>query len=294
VPELVIMIGLPGAGKTSFYRARFGVTHIHVSKDLMRNRRDRQQHQLRLVDQALATGRAVVVDNVNASDAERAALIAAGRRHGVAVLGYVLATAVAESRRRNHTREGRARVPDVAIHAAAKRFQKPKRSEGFDRLEGVEAEAGEFRLCPAESEGAGGHTIFLLSPASTHGERAALLLNDRSTFELAVNLRTGGAVPLGEIFSFLSALYFRGKLTYARAFGRPPPGLCGAFVITPGEGLRDAADPVTLDRLRKYGDVPIKVNEQRYLAPPREPGGPGGRPCHRGRPIKERAVNFPR
>jgi len=69
------------------------------------------------------------------------------------------------------------------------------------------------------------------------------------------------------VFSYLSSLYFRGKLTYARAFARPPAGLCGAFVITPGEGLRDPAEPVTLARLRGYAGVPIKSGEPRYLAP---------------------------
>jgi hypothetical protein len=74
-------------------------------------------------------------------------------------------------------------------------------------------------------------------------------------------------VPLGEVFSFLSSLYFRGKLAYARTFGRPSAGLSGAFVITPGEGLRDPAEPVTIDRLRRYAEIPVKSSEARYLAP---------------------------
>src|SRR6185295_17221591 len=68
-------------------------------------------------------------------------------------------------------------------------------------------------------------------------------------------------------FSFMSSLYFRGKLTYARAFARPPAGLCGAFVITPGEGLRDPVERVTLARLRRFADVPVEPGEPRYLAP---------------------------
>ena len=87
--ELVILIGLPGAGKSSFYRDRFAATHLHVSKDLMRNRRDQQMRQLALIDEALATGRSVVVDNVNATAADRAALIDAARRRVAAVVGYV-------------------------------------------------------------------------------------------------------------------------------------------------------------------------------------------------------------
>jgi len=82
-----------------------------------------------------------------------------------------------------------------------------------------------------------------------------------------VRLRAAPGVPLGEVYSFLSSLYFRGKLAYAQAFGRPPAGLCKAFVITPGEGRRDPAESVTIDRLRRYGDISIKAGEPRYLGP---------------------------
>jgi predicted kinase len=267
--ELVILIGLPGAGKTTFHRARFAATHVHVSKDLMRNRRDRQRRQMALVDEALAAGRSVVVDNTNVTVADRAALIEAARRRGAAVAGYVFATSPGECAERNRGRVARARVPDVAIHAAAKRWERPARAEGFDRLWQVRAEAERFDLAPYD--GASGDepagTIFLLSPASTEGERGALLLNDRATFPLALQLRSKPGVPLGDVFSFVSSLYFRGKLTYAQTFGRPPARLCRAFVITPGEGLRDPAEPVTIERLRRYAAIPIKSGEPRYRKP---------------------------
>jgi predicted kinase len=263
--ELVVLIGPPGAGKTSFHRARFAPTHVHVSKDLMPNARSRQERQLALVDDALAAGRSVVVDNTNPTLADRAALIAAARRRGAAVVGYVLATSLAESSRRNRGRTGRARVPEVAIRTWAKRFQPPSRAEGFDRLEVVRADDGRFDV--GSWDEAPGATVFLLSPASTEGERATALMNPSAAFPLAVRLRAAAGAPLGEVFSFMSSLYFRGKLAYARAFGRPPAGLCGAFVITPGEGLRDPAEPITLARLRRYADVPVKATEPRYLEP---------------------------
>jgi len=267
--ELVILIGLPAAGKTSFYRARFAPTHVHVSKDLMPNRRDRQARQLAQIDDALASGRAVVVDNVNATAADRAALIEAGRRRGVAVLGYFLDVPRAECLQRNRTRPETDRVPAVAVHAAAKRFQPVGRDEGFDQLYRVEVATGRFRVTPLHPDsGASAYpTVFLLSPASTSGERATLLFNDAASFPIAAQIRSPEGAPLGEVFSFLSSLYFRGKLTYARAFARPPAGLCGAFVITPGEGLRDPAEPISIARLRHYARVPIKSAERRYLVP---------------------------
>src|SRR5206468_814944 len=140
VPELVILVGLPGAGKTSFYRARLAATHVHISKDLMSNRGDRQRRQLALIDEALAAGRSVAVDNINATVADRAVLIGAGRRRGATIVGYLLLTDASECSRRNRGRVGRARVPEVAIRAAAKRFQPPTRGEGFHRLEQVRAD----------------------------------------------------------------------------------------------------------------------------------------------------------
>src|SRR5688572_11870543 len=117
--EVVILIGLPGSGKTSFFRSRFAATHDHVSKDLLPSARDKAARQLVLVEQALAAGRSVVVDNTNPRVVDRAPLIATARRHGARVVGYLLDTTRGECLARNRQREGRARVPDVAVHIAA-------------------------------------------------------------------------------------------------------------------------------------------------------------------------------
>jgi hypothetical protein len=109
--------------------------------------------------------------------------------------------------------------------------------------------------------------VFLLSPASTHGERARILFREQARFDLALQLRTPEGARLGDVFSFLSGLYFRGKLTYARVFARPPAGGPGVLVITPSEGLRSPDVLVTLDRLRGYSQVPIELSEKRYLQP---------------------------
>jgi predicted kinase len=132
--ECVILIGLPAAGKTSFYRERFAGTHDHVSKDLMRNTRRPQRRQEHLVAESLAAGRSVVIDNTNPSAAVRAPLIALARAHGAEVTGYYFPTEAADALRRNRTREGRDRVPDVAIFTVRKRLEPPRLQEGFDRL----------------------------------------------------------------------------------------------------------------------------------------------------------------
>ncbi|MEO8191624.1 MAG: hypothetical protein ABI682_14900 [Acidobacteriota bacterium] len=109
--------------------------------------------------------------------------------------------------------------------------------------------------------------IFLLSPANSGGERARLVFNERAQFDVAVRLRSPEGVALGDVFSFLSGLYFRGKLQYARAFEAPPAGAPGVLVITPNEGLLPFHERVTLARLRGFARVPIDTSEARYRRP---------------------------
>jgi hypothetical protein len=109
--------------------------------------------------------------------------------------------------------------------------------------------------------------IFLLSPAHCGGERANLLFREGADFDLARRVRRPPGVPLGEVFSFLSGLYFRGKLAYAQAFATPPAGLTGVYVITPNEGLRAADELVDLARLRRFAQVDIDADDARYHRP---------------------------
>lgn len=96
-----------------------------------------------------------------------------------------------------------------------------------------------------------------------------MLLSERAQFELARKLRAGEAT-LGEVFAFMSGLYFRGKLAYARAFTVPPPGLeleDAILVITAGEGLLRADERIDADRLRAFDSVPVDAREPAYRRP---------------------------
>lgn len=110
-------------------------------------------------------------------------------------------------------------------------------------------------------------TVFVLSPASVAGRRAMLLFGGTGRFPLAERLRAGEAVPLGEAFTFLSGLYFRGKLAYASAFAAPPPGVGGIHVITSNRGLLQPDVPVTIDDLRAFGTVDIDACDPAYREP---------------------------
>jgi hypothetical protein len=107
--------------------------------------------------------------------------------------------------------------------------------------------------------------VFVLSPANCNGLRARWVLKRNSRCDFAIRLRHTGA-PLGEVFSFLSALYFRGKLAYARAFAEPPPGCPGILIITPTAGLVPHDTLIRLPRLRGFGRVPIHLKNRLYCS----------------------------
>ena len=109
--------------------------------------------------------------------------------------------------------------------------------------------------------------VFILSPASCGGRRAEILLNEKATFDMACRVRSQQGAPLGEVFSFLSGLYFRGKLAYALRFARATVGLPGVLVITPNRGLLPATAPVSLADLRSFAEVPIDERDVRYCEP---------------------------
>jgi hypothetical protein len=111
------------------------------------------------------------------------------------------------------------------------------------------------------------HRIFLLSPASASGQRARLLLSHRSRSAVAHRVRGADGAPIGEVYAFLSGLYFRGKLTYARTFARPPEGTGGVWVITPNAGLLPPEARIDLARLRSFAEVDISHDEARYRRP---------------------------
>lgn len=108
--------------------------------------------------------------------------------------------------------------------------------------------------------------IFLLSPAHCGGKRAGYLLDERARFPLAQRLRAEG-ITLGEAFSFLSGLYFRGKLAYANRFARPRGRKDAVQVITANRGLLPSDTRVGVDDLRAFAGVDIHQADPRYRGP---------------------------
>ncbi len=147
--DLVVLSGLQGAGKSTFFAARFAATHAHVSRDRFPSARDRRARQRSLVEEAAREGRPVVVDNTNARREDRAELVALARALGLRPVLYWFPPDVRASIARNARRSGRARVPSVAVLATAKRLAPPDPSEGFLAVYEVRATAdGAFEVTP--------------------------------------------------------------------------------------------------------------------------------------------------
>lgn len=108
--------------------------------------------------------------------------------------------------------------------------------------------------------------IFLLSPANAGGLRAKMIMSENARFVLARRLRNDG-LPIGEVFTFISGLYFRGKLAYAQTFASPPARVPGVFVITAGRGLVAPETLVSHEDLLEIAGVPVDARDPRYRRP---------------------------
>ena len=131
--ELILFVGLPASGKSTYYLRHYAATHVHVSQDLL----PRGARQEPLIEKALAAGKSVVVDNTNPSAAIRAPLIELGRRHGARIVGVFFETDAKICLVRNRQRTGKARVPDVALFVTKKKLAPPSYDEGFDEIKVV-------------------------------------------------------------------------------------------------------------------------------------------------------------
>jgi predicted kinase len=170
--ELVVLIGLQGSGKSTFYRTFYAATHVWVSKDRLRNNRRPQRRQMQLIEEALQQGRSVVVDNTNPTAEDRAPLIEVARRYGAEVVGFFFESELEDCLERNRRRAGRERVPDRALHITLNRLRPPTPAEGFDRLYRVAlAAGGDFMVQDYGQHGAsrdGAHTEGSLRSGEGH------------------------------------------------------------------------------------------------------------------------------
>ncbi len=143
--EAIVLIGIQGAGKSTFYRERFFETHVRISLDLFATRQ-REQAFLRT---CLANGQCFVIDNTNIRIEDRAGYISAARGAGFRIAGYFFPTALRTALGRNAHRTGKVVVPTPGVIRAFKRLEPPTPVEGFDELYVVATGANnEFQVSP--------------------------------------------------------------------------------------------------------------------------------------------------
>ena len=126
----IIFIGIPAAGKSTFYKQRFFDTHIRINLDMLKTR----HREKLLVEACIASRQPFVVDNTNAGRAERARFITAARSAGFRVIGYYFSSRIQEALERNRQRQGKARIADKGVLGTAGRMKIPSLVEGFDEL----------------------------------------------------------------------------------------------------------------------------------------------------------------
>ena len=159
VAEVAILIGLQGAGKSTFYHMHLAATHRHISKDNFRNAKSRDKRQQTLLREALQEGTSVTIDNTNPSLADRIPLLQTAHEFGARAVAYYFEPELTTCLERNAGRAGIARVPDVALYVTFNKLQAPSFMEGFAAIYHVRNLGnGSFEITAQHEEPAnGGH-----------------------------------------------------------------------------------------------------------------------------------------
>jgi predicted kinase len=149
--EAILLIGIQGAGKSTFYQRRFFDTHVRINLDMLKTRYREQV----FLHACILAKQSFVVDNTNVRAAEREKFIVPAREAGFRIVGYYFPVPVRHAIGRNQKREGKKKIPVQGILGTQKRLQPPSLEEGFDQLYCVTVtEANELVVeeCPEESE----------------------------------------------------------------------------------------------------------------------------------------------
>ena len=140
--DMIIFIGIPASGKTTFYQQNFAEKHVHISLDILHTR----NREANMLKDTLISAKSCVIDNTNVSVAERAKYIETGKRYGYKVIGYYFRSSIDECRIRNDRRQGRKQVPEVALRNKAAHLEHLSMQEGFDELYYVKIVDDKFEI----------------------------------------------------------------------------------------------------------------------------------------------------
>jgi predicted kinase len=136
----VIFTGLQASGKSAFYKEYLASTHVRINLDELHTRNKEKL----LLEEYISEGRSFAVDNTNPAAADRARYIVSAKQAGYSITGVYFVSSLKECIERNDKRDGKARIPAVAIAATAAKLKIPDKAEGFDELYYVRIEDGRF------------------------------------------------------------------------------------------------------------------------------------------------------
>jgi predicted kinase len=137
--EAIILTGLQGSGKTTYFEKHFSGTHVHISRDVLRT----AEREKALIADCLANGRSYVLDNTNGTRASRAPYVRQAKEAGFAVRSIFFEVPVRTAIGRNNHRKDKPPIPVPAILRSAKHLQTPSLDEGFDDVQIVTVAAAE-------------------------------------------------------------------------------------------------------------------------------------------------------
>lgn len=137
---MVLMIGIPASGKSTFYQNKLAKDFVRVNLDTLKTR----ERENELIDKCFSEGKSFVIDDTNVTRSLRQGFIAWALYHRYHVVGYFMRSRVKECVSRNRQRTGDARVPDTAIANMSNKLQQPRWDEGFDKLYYVEIKDGDY------------------------------------------------------------------------------------------------------------------------------------------------------
>ena len=127
---LVIMMGIQGSGKSTFYRKYLSDSFVRVNLDTLKTR---YQEEL-LIKECLVNGKNLAIDNTNPTKADRQRYIPLAIANGYKVVGYFMESKLKDCIERNNKRDGSAKILPTAIAATSNKLQMPSYDEGFDEL----------------------------------------------------------------------------------------------------------------------------------------------------------------
>lgn len=140
--ELIIFIGIPASGKSSFFKEKFFDTHVRINLDMLKTRHREKE----LFHKCLELKQKVLIDNTNPTVNDRKKYILPAKENEYSVIGYYFSSKIKESLERNKNREENKRIPEAGVRSAHSRLQLPNLDEGFDELYYVKIENDHFNV----------------------------------------------------------------------------------------------------------------------------------------------------